>query len=46
MNDLFPTSPYPSFVGRIYEDVKQNENDCKFGVTLLEYNNFSFGNKE
>ena len=42
---FFLTSPYASFVGKIYEAVEQNENDCKFGVMLLEYNNFSFGNK-
>src|SRR6266540_1865522 len=44
--DLFQAEPYISFVGRIYESVKQNENDCKFGVNLLEYNNFNFANKE
>lgn len=45
INELFPASPYASFVGRIYEAVEQYENDCKFGVTLLEYNNFSFASK-
>ena len=44
--DLFQSEPYISFVGRIYESVKQNENDCKFDVNLLEYNNFNFANKE
>src|SRR6266498_5720798 len=45
--DLFQAEPYISFVGRIYESVKQNENDCKFGVNyLLEYNNFNFANKK
>ncbi|PKY57578.1 hypothetical protein RhiirA4_549707 [Rhizophagus irregularis] len=38
--------PYGSFVGRICEEVEQDGNDCKFGVNLLEYNNFSFANKE
>ncbi|CAG8609985.1 1691_t:CDS:2 [Rhizophagus irregularis] len=38
--------PYGSFVGRIYEEVEQNGSDCKFGVNLLEYNNFSFASKE
>ena len=44
--DLYLTGPYASFVGRIYEGVEQNENDCKFGVNLLKYNNFGFANKE
>jgi hypothetical protein len=44
-DNLFLTGPYASFVGKIYEAIEQNENDCKFGVTLSEYNNFSFGNK-
>jgi hypothetical protein len=45
-NNLYQTGPYGSFVGRICEQVEENENDCKFGVNLLEYNNFSFANKE
>ncbi len=45
-NNLFSTGPYASFVGRIYEEVEEQENDCKFGVNLFEYNNFSFANKE
>ncbi|CAB5128338.1 unnamed protein product [Rhizophagus irregularis] len=45
-DNLLPYGPYASFVGKIYEAVVQHENDCKFGVNLLEYNNFSFGNKE
>ncbi|GBC08903.1 hypothetical protein RclHR1_08480006 [Rhizophagus clarus] len=44
-DNLLPTSPYASFVGKIYETVEQSDNDCKFGITLSEYNNFSFGNK-
>jgi hypothetical protein len=44
--ELFPAGPYASFVGTIYEGIEQSENDCKFGVNLLEYNNFSFANKE
>ena len=45
-NDSYTTGPYASFVGRIYEEVEQNDDDCRFGVSLLEYNNFSFGNRE
>jgi len=44
--DSFLTGPYASFVGKIYETVEQKDNDCKFGINLLEYNNFDFGNKE
>ena len=43
---MYQTGPYGSFVGRICEGVEENENDCKFSVNLLEYNNFSFANKE
>ena len=45
-NDSFLSVPYASFVGRVSEAVVQNENDCKFGANLLEYNNFNFGNRE
>jgi len=38
--------PYVSFVGTIYEGIEKNENDCKFGINLLEYNGFNFANKE
>ncbi|GES86518.1 hypothetical protein GLOIN_2v1481254 [Rhizophagus clarus] len=44
-DNLLPISPYASFVGKIYETVEQSDNDCKFGIILSEYNNFSFGNK-
>lgn len=44
--DLYSTGPYASFVGRIYEEIEEYEDVCKFGVNLFEYNNFSFGNKE
>jgi hypothetical protein len=42
----FSISPYASFIGRVSEAVEQNENDCKFGTNLSEYNNFSFANRE
>ena|SRR2546421_12807938 len=45
-NDLHPSGLYGSFVGRIYEGIEQNDNDCKFDINLLEYNSFSFANKE
>jgi hypothetical protein len=45
-DEFLPAGPYASFVGTIYEGVEQNENDCKFGVNLLEYNNFNFANRE
>jgi len=45
-DEFFPAGPYTSFVRTIYEGVEQNENDCKFGINLLEYNNFSFANRE
>jgi hypothetical protein len=35
------TEPNISFVGRISSE--QIDNDCRFGVDLLEYNNFNFG---
>jgi hypothetical protein len=33
--------PYVFFVGTIYEGIEKNENDCKFGINLLEYNGFN-----
>lgn len=45
-DNFFPAGPYASFVGTIYEGIEQNENDCKFGLSLLEYNSFSFANRE
>src|SRR5437763_3739476 len=45
LNEILSTSPYASFVGRIYEKPEEYENDCKFGVNLFEYNAFNFGNK-
>ena len=33
-------------VGRIDEAIEQKGNDCKFSISLSEYNNFSFANKE
>ena len=43
---LPPSGPHISFAGRIYSKPEEQENDCKFGVYLIEYNNFNFGNKE
>ncbi len=40
------TGPNISFVGRISSKAEQIDDDCRFGVDLLEYNNFNFGNKE
>jgi len=41
-----PTIPHISFAGKDYARPEERENDCKFGVNLIEYNNFNFGNKE
>ena len=43
--DSFLTRPYASFIGKINEAIEQKDNDCKFGVSLMEYNNFDFANK-
>jgi hypothetical protein len=45
-SEKIEAGPYASFVGTIYEGIEKNENDCKFGVNLLEYNGFNFANKE
>ena len=42
----FTTGPNISFVGKISSKAEQIDDDCRFGVDLLEYNNFSFGKKE
>jgi hypothetical protein len=34
-----------SFAGKIYSKLEEVDNDCLFGVDLLEYNNFGFENK-
>ena len=39
------TGPYITFVGKICSKLKQDDNDCVFGVDATEYNNFSFTNK-
>jgi hypothetical protein len=45
-DDKFPsTGPYISFVGKIYSGPKQDDNDCVFGINVVEYNNFNFTNK-
>ena len=41
-NGLIPIGPYGSFVGKINEAIEPKGDDCKFGVNLSEYNNFSF----
>ena len=43
---LQQTGPHISFARKIYSKPEEIDNDCSFGVQLLEYNNFSFGNKE
>ena len=43
---LPPTEPSISFAGRISNKVEQIDNDCRLSVDLLEYNNFTFRNKE
>ena len=40
------TGPNISFVGRISSKAEQIDDDCRFSIDLLEYNNFNFGNKE
>ena len=40
------TGPNVSFVGRISSKAEQIDDDCRFGIDLLEYNNFNFRNKE
>jgi hypothetical protein len=40
------TEPNISFVGKISSKAEQIDDDCRFSVELLEYNNFNFGNKE
>ncbi|GBB86648.1 hypothetical protein RclHR1_13010004 [Rhizophagus clarus] len=43
---MLPAAPYIPFSGRIYSKPEQIDDDCLFGVELLEYNNSSFANKE
>ena len=42
--ELPSTGPYITFVGKICSKLKQDDNDCVFGVDATEYNNFSFTN--
>ena len=35
-----------SFARKVYARPEEQESDCKFGVNLIEYNNFNFRNKE
>src|SRR5439155_12351170 len=39
------TTPYISFVGKIYSKPNQIDNDCVMGVNVNEYNSFNFTNK-
>jgi hypothetical protein len=41
-NHLLPTIPQISFAGKICSKPEEVDDDCLFGVDLLEYNNFSF----
>jgi hypothetical protein len=44
-NHLLPTIPQISFAGKICSKPEEVDDDCLFGVDLLEYNNFSFETK-
>ena len=44
-NHMLPTAPHISFAAKIYRKPEHVDDNCLFGVDLLEYNNFSFTNK-